>query len=71
MTTVDSRKLVFYNKVFKVITEFYSFIIIKKLRNIDQLTNFRSVENTLKSNIKILADINFLILKIVTNDRDT
>lgn len=35
MTSVESRKLVIFNKVFGVLTTFYSFIIIKKLREIN------------------------------------
>lgn len=59
MTSVESRKLVF-NKVFKILTEFYSFIILRKLRECDLIDNFRSIENLIKLCTKINADINFL-----------
>ena len=52
MTTAVSRKLDMFYKVIKVITEFYSSIILKKLKEIDKIKNFRNVENLVKSNIK-------------------
>jgi len=58
MSTEDSRKLVVLNEGFKVISEFYSFIIIKKLRNTDQLTSFGWVGNTLNPSSYFINRIN-------------
>ena len=60
MTSSSSRKLEVFNKVFKVLSEFYATIIVKKLKEINKIKNFRNVENLMKSNIKISADINYL-----------
>ena len=53
MALVTCRKLVIYNKCFKIITEFYSFIIIRRLQNENLIEKFRKVETLMKSNIKV------------------
>ena len=55
MTEVCGRKLGVFNKVTKIITEFYAFIIIKKLKEINKIKDFRTVENLVKTNIKIYS----------------
>lgn len=59
MVTVCNRKLAVFNKVFRIITIFYSHIIIKKLNN-ENLNIFRKVEKLSKLNIKRVADIKYL-----------
>jgi len=66
MANVQGRKLVIFNTVTKTLCAFYSRIVLRKL-NSDVLNVFRTIEKLSKRNLKLNADLRFLIVLLITN----